>query len=76
MLNSIVLLAYASLAVYLKFTLDSQHYSVDTNKKSEFYERWEQRKQLKNMEMSEVWPDTYDEGYIHQFQPEPTHKIQ
>ena len=27
------------------------------------------------MLMSEVWPDTYDEGYIHQFQPEPIHKI-
>ena len=24
---------------------------------------------------SEVWPDTYDEGYIHQFQPELAHKI-
>ena len=28
------------------------------------------------MEMSEALPDTYDELYIHQFQPEPTHKIQ
>ena len=24
----------------------------------------------------DTWPDTYDEGYIHQFQPGPTHKIQ
>ena len=23
------------------------------------------------MKMSETWPDTYDEGYIHQFQAEP-----
>ena len=23
----------------------------------------------------EAWPETYDEGYIHQFQPETTHKI-
>ena len=30
---------------------------------------------LKTMEKSEVWPDTYDEGYINQFQTEPTHKI-
>ena len=29
----------------------------------------------KTMEISEVWLDTYDEGYIHQFQPEPTQKI-
>ena len=28
------------------------------------------------MDMSEAWPDTYDKVYyIHQFQPEPTHKI-
>ena len=44
-------------------------------KKSDFYELWQQHKLLKTMEMSEVGPDTYDERYIHQFQPEPTHKI-
>ena len=27
------------------------------------------------MEMSEAWLDTFDEGYVHQFQREPTHKI-
>ena len=27
------------------------------------------------MEMNEAWPDTFDEGYIYQFQPEPAHKI-
>ena len=31
--------------------------------------------QLKTMEMNEAWPDAYDEGYIHQFQPKPTHEI-
>ena len=25
--------------------------------------------------MSETWPNIYDEGYLQQFQPEPTHKI-
>ena len=25
---------------------------------------------------SEAWPDTYDDVRMHQFQPEPTHKIQ
>ena len=34
-----------------------------------------EHKQLKTMEMSGVWPDTYDKGYIYQFQSEPTHKI-
>ena len=27
------------------------------------------------MEMSEAWANTFDEGYIHQYQPEPTNKI-
>lgn len=25
--------------------------------------------------MSETWPNTYGEGYLQQFQPEPAHKI-
>ena len=36
----------------------------------------QQYKQLKTMEMSEAWPDTLHVGYIHQLQPEPTHKIE
>ena len=27
-----------------------------------------------NHRESEAWPDSYGEGYIHQFQPETTHK--
>ena len=27
------------------------------------------------MEMSDALPNTYNEGYIHQFQPEPIHEI-
>ena len=27
------------------------------------------------IEMNEAWPDTYDDRYIHQLQPEPTQKI-
>ena len=49
-------------------------YPFGTNE-SDFYELWQQHKQLKTMQMSEAWPDTFDEGYIHPFQPEPTHKI-
>ena len=36
---------------------------------------WQQHRQLKTMEMGEASPDTFDEGYIYQFQPESTHKI-
>ena len=32
-------------------------------------------KELKTMEMSEAWFDTYDEGYIHQLQAEPHTKL-
>ena len=46
---------------------------------SELYVRFKQKKGLLSTmaaaqaaEMSEAWPDTFDEGYIHQFQPEPT----
>ena len=44
-------------------------------KKNDLYELWQQHKLLKTMEMGEAYPDAYVEGYIHQFQPEPTHKI-
>ena len=50
-------------------------YPFGTNKKSDFYELWQQHKQLKTIEMSEASPDTFDERYIHQFHPKPIHKI-
>ena len=39
--------------------------SIGTNGRSDFYEQWQQLKQLKAMEMNEVWTDIYDVGYIH-----------
>ena len=50
-------------------------YSTGTNKKNDFYQLWEQHKQLKAIEMIEFWSDIYNEGYTHQFQPEYTDKI-
>ena len=50
-------------------------YPFGTIKKSNLYELWQQHKQLQTMEMSKAWPDTFDEEYKHQFQPEHTHKI-
>ena len=80
--DSLVLVAYASLAASrnllqqlltcLNFSFDWEDLFCKYKKKSDFYELWHQHKQLKTMEMSEVWPNTYDEGYIHQFQFEPT----
>ena len=71
-INSFVLVACASFAASrtllqwllasLNFTLNSEKiYSVATNEKIDFCEPWQyqQHKQLKTMEMSEVWPDTY-----------------
>ena len=82
-MDSFVLVAYASLAASrtllqqllasLKFTLEAEDF--DTLEKSGFYELWQQQKELKTMEMCEAWPDIFYEGYIHQFQPGPTHKI-
>ena len=84
-MDSFVLLAYASLAALwtllqwllagLKFTLEAEDLSFWYKQKSDIYELWQQHKQLKTMEMSETWPDIFYEGYIHQFQPGPTHKI-
>ena len=83
-MDSFVLFAYASLAVSrtllqwilacLDFTLDSEDLSY-WYKQSDFYELWQQHKQLKTMETSEAWPDTLDEGYLYQFQPEATCEI-
>ena len=44
-------------------------------KTNDFYEQWQQHKQLETMEMSETWADTYDKRSIHQSQPETTNKI-
>ena len=86
MMDSFILLVYASLVASrtllqqllacLNFTLESKDLSFNsTNEKSDSYELWQQSKQLKTMEMSGALPDTFYEGYIHQFQPEATHKI-
>ena len=42
-------------------------YPFGTNEKSDFYELWQHHKQLETMKMSEAWPNSFDEGYIHQF---------
>ena len=75
-MDSFALVAYASLAASrtllqqliacLNFTLDSK----------DLFCWWKPKKWfLWAMEMSEVWLDTYDEVYMHQFQSEATHKI-
>ena len=67
---------FARLLACLKWTLDSENLFCLYICKSNFYELWQQYNQLKTLEMSEAWPDIYDEEYIHQFQPETTPKIQ
>ena len=81
-----VLLAYWSLAASrtllqqllacLSFILESEDwYKFGTNERSDFYELWQQHKQLKTTEISEAWPDIFYEECIHYFQSEPTQKI-
>ena len=50
-------------------------FTINFYENRDFYELWQQNKHLKIMKMSQAWPDTYNKGYIHQSQPEPTHKI-
>ena len=76
-----ILLPYASLTASrtllqliqacLKFTLDSEECLCKEKK-------WFLLATVATQaaeKMSAVWPDIYYEGYIHQFQPEPTNKI-
>ena len=63
-MDSFVLLAYASFAASrtllqrlvasLNFTLESEDYPFGINEKSDFYELWQQHKQLETTEMNEV----------------------
>ena len=54
----------------LNFTLNSEDlFSLYKVKTSDLYDLWQQYKQMRTIEMSEIWPDIYDKGYIHQFQP-------
>ena len=55
---------------------DSEDLFCWSKQKSDFYELWQQHKLLKTMEMCEVEPNTYDEGYTYQSQPEFAPKIQ
>ena len=40
-------------------------YYIGANEQTDFYELWQQHKLLKTMEMNEIQPDTYNEGFIH-----------
>ena len=72
-MDSFVLLTYASLAASrtlwqrllgcLNFTLDSEDLFCWYKQKSDFYELWQQHKQLKTIKISEAWPDICNEGY-------------
>ena len=43
-------------------------YLFGTNGKTDFYDLWQQHKQLKTMEMSDAWLYVFYELYIHQLQ--------
>ena len=73
-MGSFVLLSYASLTAS-KTLLEQSLACLSFTLGPEGLFCWQQHKQLKTMEMSEAWPDTYNERCIHQFQPEPIYKI-
>ena len=80
MIDSFVLLAYASLAAsrtflqrllaFLNFPLHEKIYFVGIDEKSDFYKLRQQHKQLETMD-----EELLHEEYKHRFQPEPTHKM-
>ena len=84
-MNSFVLVAYGCLAASrtllqellacLSFTLDSEDLFGWYKQKKRFL--WALAAAQAAENHGDEWglPDTYDEGYIHQFQPAPTHKI-
>ena len=84
-INSYVLLAYASLAVSrtllqrllacLNFTLESENLSFWYKRKKWFLWTMAAAQTAENHGMKEAWPDIFHEGYMHQFQPETTRKI-
>ena len=45
------------------------------SKKNDFYEPWQQHKQLKTMEISEAWSETDNEGHIHHSNLNPLTKL-
>ena len=49
--------------------------SVGTNERCDFYDLWQQHKQLKTVDINEAWSDINEEEQMHQFQPELIHKI-
>ena len=69
-MDSFIVLAYASLTVSrtlsqwflacLNFTLEPENLSFWYKQENDFYELWQLHKQLKTIEMSEAWPDTFD----------------
>ena len=60
----------------LTFTLDFEDLLCRYKLKN-FYELWTMAaaQAAENQEDCDFWPDADDEGCIHQFQPETTHKI-
>ena len=54
------LLQWLLLLALLNFTLDAKDLFGRVKKKSDFYELWQKHKQLRIMDISEVWPDVED----------------
>lgn len=51
-----------------------QHiYYIVSFERSDFYKICQQQKQVKTMDLEEVWPDTFDKGYIYRWIPTWTH---
>ena len=54
---------FSTIISLFELSLRNKIFSVGKNKRSDFYEQWQQHKQLK----IDAWTDIYDEEYINQF---------
>ena len=64
-IDSFVLSAYASLVALWTLLQRLLVYLIVKTKKNNFFELWQQHKQLKTMEMSVAWPDTNQDEIHH-----------
>ena len=61
--------AFATITSLSELYFRIKIYPFGTNEKSDFYELWQQHKQLIAMKMNEAWRNIFYVVYIRQFQP-------
>ena len=63
-------------SLFKHYFSDRRFALFSTNKTHDYCRLWLKQKYIGTMVMNETFPDIYDEGYMQQFQPGPSHNIQ